>query len=141
MEKPPAPPNPWVMDRRMTMSKLGDDERRKHEYYVLRACEVHSSKSLKLNRPPKCVEPPPPNIEPEILLDLEPLSAPTTLDKPTLQPSCVSHGAGPDSLDLAAFMKFREDHKRAVEQRRLGRRQLLQRISTHALGECEGGDS
>nr|CDS16894.1 tubulin polyglutamylase ttll4 [Echinococcus granulosus] len=135
VKKPTAPPHPWLLDRRVTMSKLSDDERKKHEYYVLRAYEASISKPGKTPRTSKHAEPSASNIvQPEIRLSLEPLPLSTPLGEPTI-PTSISQGAGPDSLDLAAFMKLQEDHKHSMEKRKLERRQLLQRANMQALRE------
>nr|VZI36966.1 unnamed protein product [Spirometra erinaceieuropaei] len=39
-KRPTAPSHPWLLDRRLTMTPLSEDERYKHEYYILRAYEA-----------------------------------------------------------------------------------------------------
>uniref|UniRef100_A0A0X3P9D3 Tubulin polyglutamylase TTLL4 n=1 Tax=Schistocephalus solidus TaxID=70667 RepID=A0A0X3P9D3_SCHSO len=39
-KRPTAPSHPWLLDRRLTMTPMSDDERYKHEYYILRAYEA-----------------------------------------------------------------------------------------------------
>ncbi|VDM25405.1 unnamed protein product [Hydatigera taeniaeformis] len=137
IKKPTAPPHPWLLDRRVTMSRLSDDERKKHEYYVLRAYEACLSGLDQTTHTSRHQDPPTQNvIQPRIQLDLESLPPPTTPKESTISTS-ISQGAGPDSLDLAAFMKLREDHKRAMARRRLEHKQLLHRANIQVLGETE----
>lgn len=138
IKKPTAPPHPWLLDRRVTMSKLSDDEREKHEYYEMRAYEACLPKVDKTPRSLGHLESPASNfIQPEFRLHLEPLPPPTTPDESTI-PASISQGAGPDSLDLVAFMKLQEEHKRVIAKQRLERRQLLHRANMQVLGEQEG---
>ncbi|BHF66778.1 Tubulin polyglutamylase ttll4 [Sparganum proliferum] len=39
-KRPTAPSHPWLLDRRLTATPLSEDERYKHEYYILRAYEA-----------------------------------------------------------------------------------------------------
>eukprot|EP00108_Taenia_solium_P006194 TsM_000895800 transcript=TsM_000895800 gene=TsM_000895800 len=135
IKKPTAPPHPWLLDRRATMSKLSDDERKKHEYYVIRAYEACLSRLSKTPRALKHLESPSLNIiQPEIPLDLEPLPPLIALDESTI-PTSISQGAGPDSLDLATFTKIQEEHKRAMAKRRMEHKQLIHRANMQVFDQ------
>ncbi|VDK31702.1 unnamed protein product [Taenia asiatica] len=135
IKKPTAPPHPWLLDRRATMSKLSDDERKKHEYYVMRAYEACLSRLSKTPRALRHLESPSSNIiQPEIPLHLKPLPPLIALDESTI-PTSISQGAGPDSLDLATFKKLQKEHKRAMAERRMEHKQLIHRVNMQFLDQ------
>ncbi|KAL5110035.1 Tubulin polyglutamylase TTLL4 [Taenia crassiceps] len=131
IKKPAAPPHPWILDRRVTMSNLSDDELKKHEYYVTRAHEACLSKMGKTPRALRHLESSASDVtQPKIQPDLEPLP-------PSTIPSSISQGAGPDSPDLVAFTKLQQEHKRAMTKRRLKRKQLPHRAKMQVSREHE----
>lgn len=82
-------------------------------------------------------------VEPPFTPHLDPRPPPPPfLSPPPLSPSqqinmsnSTSQGAGPDSVDMAAFVKQREDQKRSLEQRLLERRcNILQKSTSSNSG-------
>ena len=137
-KKPAEPVHPWLLDRRVRMHNLSEDERYKHEYYILRAYEAgfpvmglhkQSARTQKSIPKPANPAPPSPPPQPDSPIQLDPRPSPPPFLAPDENVSnSLSQGAGPNSLDLDAFMRQQEKQKVTIQKRLAQRRErMLQR--------------